>query len=80
MWSSPKIRKKFFDEFAAKEGFDPNVATNWYRYQLEQISFTKVILPSLFYSILFILFVILLLIWPLAYVYFFFQIGFSKSS
>lgn len=29
-WLDPENRRKFFDNFAQKKGFDPNIAENWY--------------------------------------------------
>eukprot|EP00026_Physarum_polycephalum_P001009 Phypoly_transcript_01010.p1 GENE.Phypoly_transcript_01010~~Phypoly_transcript_01010.p1 ORF type:complete len:1168 (+),score=148.17 Phypoly_transcript_01010:225-3728(+) len=37
MWASEKLRRKFFDNFAAKESFDPLVAENWYKYSYEDM-------------------------------------------
>lgn len=50
IWSSARMRKRFFDEFATREGFDPLVAENWYRYTLEQALENKVFKKSNFLS------------------------------
>eukprot|EP00026_Physarum_polycephalum_P001831 Phypoly_transcript_01834.p1 GENE.Phypoly_transcript_01834~~Phypoly_transcript_01834.p1 ORF type:complete len:743 (-),score=122.50 Phypoly_transcript_01834:185-2413(-) len=37
-WTSEKDRRRFFDQIAAKEGFDPLVAPNWYKFSFSKLS------------------------------------------
>lgn len=36
-WRDPKNRRKFFDDFSAKRGFDPLLVDNWYLISLKDI-------------------------------------------
>ena len=36
------IRRKFFEDFAREQGFDPLIASNWYRVKTESVDSRKV--------------------------------------
>jgi len=41
MWHKVENRKKFFEQFAQQNGFDPFVASNWYMPSLDKIMAVK---------------------------------------
>ena len=54
--SSPVMRRKFFETYARKKGFDPLIPENWYRQSRTEIRSAKVCFSStfLFFSFLYI--------------------------
>jgi hypothetical protein len=42
-WRNRENRRKWFSEFAEESGFDPLVASNWYKISLQQIQSKKVL-------------------------------------
>ena len=62
-WKQPQNRRKFFTDFAAKSGFDPLVADNWYSIVKETIQAEKVFVQHLFYCYLYITSRVVLLHW-----------------
>ena len=43
-WQDPKNRRNFYLKFAHSRGFDPFVASNWYKYNYDSIIAAKVCL------------------------------------
>jgi hypothetical protein len=49
-WHSVFNRKKWFDDFARSRGFDPLIASNWYKMNYSQLALQEV---SIIYNIMF---------------------------
>lgn len=43
MWRNPKNRRKFFEEYAKENGFDPYQPDNWYSQAKHKIEEKKVL-------------------------------------
>lgn len=52
-WNNAQNRRKFFDDFAAKRGFDALIAENWYPIQQKDIIAVKVRKSPLFLKLIF---------------------------
>lgn len=65
-WTKPENRRRFFEEYAASNNFDPLIAENWYLHPITKIASTKVPLHSLipFISLTFSSHVFLTLTFP----------------
>lgn len=48
-WTKPENRRRFFEEYAASNNFDPLIAENWYLHPITKIASTKVPLPHSFH-------------------------------
>lgn len=49
-WKDRNNKRKFFEKFATREGFDPLVASNWYLTEYSSIKSMKVLLHYVFIS------------------------------